>query len=79
MLGVCLRRTKAHSAFTQLLTLSLSGAAAMCWQHAAHQSLLTCPPSFDRDSSSLDSRRGLPPGIALMDDLWEKSIKRKVC
>lgn len=67
--GSCFSRTSAYSAFTQLLALSLCGAAAMCSQHAAHQLLLTGPGSFARASSSLDSRRGLPPAMAAIDDL----------
>jgi hypothetical protein len=70
LLGVCLSLTNAYSAFTQLLTLSLCGASAICLQHAAHHSLLTVPPSLDRDSSSRDSRRGLPPGRTARDDLF---------
>jgi hypothetical protein len=67
--GVCFRRTSAYSAFTQLLTLSFCGAAAMCWQHAAHHCALTGPGSLERDSSSREMRRGLPPGNTAMDAL----------
>lgn len=41
----------------------------MCWQHAAHHCALTGPGSLERDSSSREMRRGLPPGSTAMDAL----------
>lgn len=47
----------------------------MCWQHAAHHCALTGPGSFERDSSSREMTRGLPPGITAIDALRSESSK----
>lgn len=71
LLGVCLSRTSAPSALTQLLTVSRSGCAVMASSRPLHQAGLQPPDSFTRAISSRDSRRGLPPGITASECLPE--------